>query len=489
MSKLDELIAELCPDGVEYRLFFDVCDYIRGITYNKNDEINDNSYGIEVLRANNITLETNTLNFDDVKLISENVKIKETQWLKKNDILICAGSGSKEHIGKVAYIFADTNITFGGFMGVVRPKIENFSPRFLFHILTSDMFKSHLAKVSAASSSTINNINNDTWKNFQIPVPPLAVQEEIVRILDKFTSLTAELTAELTARRKQYEYYRDALLTPPFTSVRFDYAHRPTTDRNNNQLRVLGSTGSPTKARLLSGAEASNVEASEGTREAKVEMKKLGEICQQISNIKWKYEKNSFQYIDLTSVDRETHEIINTTKIDSSNAPSRALQIVKENDVLFGTTRPMLKRSTFISKEFDGQICSTGYCVLRPNQEIVKPRYIYHHINSSLFYQYVETHQQGASYPAISDADVKNFTIPLPPLSVQQRIVNVLDNFDAICSDLKIGLPAEIDARKKQYEYYCDLLLTFAERGNTILTEQNRTEQNRTEQNRTEQMR
>ena len=111
---------------------------------------------------------------------------------------------------------------------------------------------------------------------------------------------------------------------------------------------------------------------------------------------------------------------------------------------------------------------STGYCVLRPNQEIVKPRYIYHHINSSLFYQYVETHQQGASYPAISDADVKNFTIPLPPLDIQQRIVNVLDNFDAICSDLKIGLPAEIDARKKQYEYYRDLLLTFAERGNTI---------------------
>ena len=72
-----------------------------------------------------------------------------------------------------------------------------------------------------------------------------------------------------------------------------------------------------------------------------------------------------------------------------------------------------------------------------------------------------------------------NCFIHIPPFDVQERIVNVLDNFDAICSDLKIGLPAEIDARKKQYEYYRDLLLTFAERGNTIFTEQNRTEQNR----------
>ena len=94
----------------------------------------------------------------------------------------------------------------------------------------------------------------------------------------------------------------------------------------------------------------------------------------------------------------------------------------------------------------------------------------------------------GGTVKSIPMSELKEITIPLPPLSVQQRIVNVLDNFDAICSDLKIGLPAEIDARKKQYEYYRDLLLTFAERGNTIFTEQNRTEQNRTEQNRTEQM-
>ena len=197
------------------------------------------------------------------------------------------------------------------------------------------------------------------------------------------------------------------------------------------------------------------------TRETKVEVKKLGEVCLQTENVKWKTEKGEYQYIDLTSVDRETHSITETVKIDSSNAPSRAQQIVKENDVLFGTTRPMLKRTAFITKEFDNQICSTGYCVLRANSELVNPRYIYHQISTSSFYKYVDSHQQGASYPAISDSDVKKFPIPLPPLDVQQRIVNVLDNFDAICTDLKIGLPAEIEARKKQYEYYRDMLLSF----------------------------
>ena len=411
MSKLYELIKELCPNGVEYKTIEEVCEIKTGQSVSKQI-IADNQGIYPVINSGREPLGFismfNTDN-DPIGITTRGAGVGSITWQE----------------GK--YFRGNLNYSTS-----IKDK-HQLNVRFLYHSLLFLQKEIH----SLCVFSGIPALNASELKSLQIPVPPLPVQEEIVRILDKFTSLTAELTAELTARRKQYEYYRDALLT----------------------------------------------------KDTKVEMKKLGELCQQISNIKWKNEKNSFQYIDLTSVDRETHEIINTTKIDSSNAPSRARQIVKENDVLFGTTRPMLKRSTFISKEFDGQICSTGYCVLRPNQEIVKPRYIYHHINSSLFYQYVETHQQGASYPAISDADVKNFTIPLPPLDIQQRIVNVLDNFDAICSDLKIGLPAEIDARKKQYEYYRDLLLTFASSGNTILSEQNRTEQNRTEQNRTEQNR
>ena len=214
-SKLDELIRELCPDGVEYLKFSDTCKYIRGITYNKEQEAKpDDIKPWKVLRANNITLFSNTLNFDDVKLVKKEVKVKPEQMLIKGDILICAGSGSKEHIGKVAYITDDLGYTYGGFMAVIRCNKE-LNSRFLFHILTGVEFSNYL-KV-ALNSTTINNLNSSIMAHFSFPVPPLPVQREIVRILDKFTertaALIAELTAELTARQKQYEYYRDKLLT------------------------------------------------------------------------------------------------------------------------------------------------------------------------------------------------------------------------------------------------------------------------------------
>lgn len=207
MSKIEELIQQYCPDGVEWKTFNNLGEYIRGITYNKSAEVqDDNKEAWKVLRANNITLSNNTLNFDDVKKVSKDIKVKENQLLKENDILICAGSGSKEHIGKVAYIFESIEYTFGGFMGVIRCNNEILNSRFFFHILTSQLFKSHLE--TNLNSTTINNLNAQIMNCFSIPVPPLPVQEEIVRILDNFTTLEAELDC----RKRQYEYYRDKLL-------------------------------------------------------------------------------------------------------------------------------------------------------------------------------------------------------------------------------------------------------------------------------------
>ncbi|WP_180762817.1 restriction endonuclease subunit S, partial [Helicobacter sp. 12S02232-10] len=188
---------------------------MRGVTYNKSKEIqNKNEEHWKIFRANNITLFSNTLNFEDIKLIDKSVKVKNDQILKKDDILICAGSGSREHIGKVAYITEDMDYSFGGFMAVIRTE-KFLNSRFLFHILTGRIFKSYLGYT--LKSSTINNLSFEVIKNFPIPIPPIEVQNEIVHILDQFTDLTTELQiklqAELTARKKQYEYYRDQLLS------------------------------------------------------------------------------------------------------------------------------------------------------------------------------------------------------------------------------------------------------------------------------------
>ena len=120
---------------VEWKTLGEVCDYIRGITYNKSAETTELD-GWKVLRANNITLETRKLNFNEVKHVKKTIRVRENQMLHKGDILICAGSGSKEHIGKTAYIESDIDYTFGGFMGVLRLKEEKtISSRYLFHYI------------------------------------------------------------------------------------------------------------------------------------------------------------------------------------------------------------------------------------------------------------------------------------------------------------------------------------------------------------------
>ena len=152
-----------------------------------------------------------------------------------------------------------------------------------------------------------------------------------------------------------------------------------------------------------------------------VEFREIGELLEKTSNIRWQDVKGEeFQYIDLTSVDRNTHAIGDTEIIDSEAAPSRAQQIVREGDVIFGTTRPMLKRYCLIHSKYDGQICSTGYCVLRPRIDLLLPNFLFHLLGTETFYSYVEANQRGASYPAITDAAVKAFHIPRPPVEVQR---------------------------------------------------------------------
>ena len=204
----------LINNKIQYKTLGEVATYVRGLTYNKTNESDEKEGGYKVLRANNINLSSNTLNFDDVKVVKFDTKVKDNQKLYRNDILISAASGSKEHVGKVAFIYEDLDYYFGGFMGVVRCS-DKIIPRFLFHILTDNLFKTYLEEV--LNSSTINNLNSKIMNMFQIPLPPLSEQQRIATILDKFdtlvNSISEGLPKEIQQRRQQYEYYREQLLT------------------------------------------------------------------------------------------------------------------------------------------------------------------------------------------------------------------------------------------------------------------------------------
>ncbi len=194
---------------------------------------------------------------------------------------------------------------------------------------------------------------------------------------------------------------------------------------------------------------------------SKVKWTTLGDISSKIDTIKFDSDEASYKYIDLSSVDRVNNIIVETTEINKSNAPSRAKQIIKKDDILFGGTRPMLRRFAYIEEEFDGQIASTGFTVLRISDKDVLSKFIYYQIQTDKYFKYIENIQKGASYPAVTDAEVKNYKISIPPLMVQAHIVSILDKFDVLTNNITKRLSEEIELRNKQYEYYREKILTF----------------------------
>ena len=381
MSEISDMIQRLCPDGVEYRKLGEVVKIMNGKDYKSHQEGNIPVYG-----TGGILTYIDTA-FDDGPTV----------------LLPRKGSIDKVYYVDSPFWTVDT---------IYWTKFSRDSlvcPKFLYYFMTTI----NLSKMNTGTGA-IPSLTQTVLSRIEIPVPPLEVQRKIVEVLDNFSELTAELTAELEARKKQYEYYRDNLL-------------------NFSQIAPPNS----------------------------VRWMKLGEICSPIDNIKWKMTSRSYQYIDLSSVDIQTHRIISTLEINCDSAPSRAQQIVRSNDVIFATTRPTQMRACLVPEEYDEHICSTGYCVLRADLSVLLPQFLFYSLTTDSFKEYLSNNLTMGNYPSISNSLLKEYLIPIPPLAEQERIVSILDRFEALTTDLTAGLPAEIKARQQQYEYYRDQLLTF----------------------------
>ncbi|MGC6433967.1 MAG: restriction endonuclease subunit S [Crocinitomicaceae bacterium] len=167
------------------------------------------------------------------------------------------------------------------------------------------------------------------------------------------------------------------------------------------------------------------------------EKKTLGDVCEKTKNINWKdYTNEEFEYIDLSSVSRDTLLVTETTMVNKENAPSRAKRIIQKGDVIFATTRPTLKRATIITSDLDGQICSTGFVVLRPKKNI-NSDWIFFYLLTSTFMDRMESLQRGASYPAVTDSDVKDSTLSIPlTKELEDSIVTKMNNLRRISNEL-----------------------------------------------------
>lgn len=317
MKNLETLIQELCPNGVEFVKLGDVLDYEQPTKYIVKCKDYQNE-GMPVLTAG----QTFILGYTD-----ETNGIFEAS--KENPVIIFDDFTTSFH-------WVDFNFKVkSSAMKMLRVLSEReVSFRFVYYAMKCIKYQT-----LEHSRQWISK-----YSQIEIPLPSIEVQTEIVRILDKFTSLEAELEAELKAeldcRKRQYEYYRDKLLS-------FD-----------------------------------NVGGQE------VEWKKMSEVCLKTSKINWKLVEGEYKYIDLSSVDRDNHKISDCTIINKENAPSRAQQVVKTGDILFGTTRPTLMRFCYIPKEYDGEVCSTGYCVIRVNNEMINSHFAYHFLFTQKFQDY-----------------------------------------------------------------------------------------------------
>lgn len=379
MTKLEKLIQEFCPDGVEFRPLEQCCNILdrkrKPVTKSSREAGKYPYYG-----ANGIQDYVSDYIFDGTFiLVGEDGSV-----ITDRGTPVVTWASGKIWVNNHAHIIEGNGTVL---------------LRFLYHYIQT-------IDVSPLIHGNIPKLTGGDFRALTIPVPPLEVQHEIVRILDTFT----ELTAELTARRQQYEYYRNKLLSI-----------------GNNPTPILELRDIVKKS--CSGA--TPVKSNDEYYENGI--------------IPW-IRTQDVRFNEITEVDSYiTEKAVNET----------AAKWIPENCVIVAISGATAGRCAINKiKATTNQHCLN--LIIDDSKALY--RYVFHCLCSK--YDELISRKQGARGD-LNSSLILSLPIPVPSLPVQQRIVTVLDNFDAICSDLNIGLPAEIEARQKQYEYYRDKLLSF----------------------------
>ncbi len=366
MSKIDELIVQYCPNGLEYKELKQIADVGTG-NRNGNEGIDGGEYPLYV-RSKYIK-SINSYDFDE-------------------EAIIIPGEGG---IGEIFH-YVNGKYALHQRAYRINLKIENLLTRFVYFYMMRN-FKSFIYKV--AVNATVSSIRKPMIEKFQVPIPPLIVQEEIVNILDKFTALEAELEAELEARTHQYEYYRNELLS--FQDKDVEWKTLPQISENLNSKRK------PVKG---------------GSRE-----------------------KGNIPYYGASGIVDYVKDYI----FDGD------FLLISEDGA------NLLTRNTPIAFSITGKSWVNNHAHVLKFKHYATRRLIEYYLNSIDLVPYIT----GAAQPKLNKQNLNNILVPVPSLEEQERIVAILDKFDALVNDISVGLPAEIAVRREQYEYYRGKLLTF----------------------------
>lgn len=390
MNKIRKLIDKFCTDGIQYKKLSELC----------------------------IALKKGTLKTSDLKVNGKYPVINSGRELygfydefnNKNAITFAARG---EYAGFISYF--EDEFWAGGLCYPYSSKDEKIiNNKFLYYYLKS---KEKIIMETLVARGSIPALNKTDLDRFMIAVPPLEVQDEIVRILDDFTLLSAELSAELKARQKQYKYYKDELYS----------------FKNKNVKYV--------KLRDIS-------QIIRGGNFQKKDFMDEGKPCIHYGQIYTRYGSNvssTFTYV--------SDEVFSKSKQAQTNDIIMAVTSENIEDVC--------KCVVWCGNE---NVAVSGHTAIIHHN--INAKYLGYYFSTSHFYKDKTKLVHGTKVIEVTPSSLNEILIPLPNLNEQERIANLIENFDKLCNDITAGIPAEIKARKKQYEYYRDKLLTFRESKN-----------------------
>lgn len=382
MSRIEELIAELCPNGVPYVELETMAEIGTGSS-DRKDATEDGQYPFYVRSR-------------------EVFRIDKYEY-DETAIIIPGEGGIGEIFHFVTGKYALHQRAYR--IHVIDNRLDS---KYLYYFMFSQ-FKKFIMK--KAVSATVTSIRKPMIQRFPVAVPPLEVQREIVRVLDSFTLLTAELTAELTARKKQYEFYREELL-----------------------------------------------KQKEGI--AVVKLKEIAIITRGGSFQKKDFVENGFPAIHYGQIYTRYGISATKTLVDISDTVAQKSKKAVKNDIVMAVTSENVEDvCKCVAWLGDEDIAVSGHTAIIHHSQNAK--YLAYYFHTEAFAVQKRKLAHGTKVIEVTPDKLNDIVIPLPDLKEQERIVNLLDRFDSLCNDISEGLPAEIDVRQKQYEYYRDKLLSF----------------------------
>ena len=428
MSKLQELIQRLCPDGVEYKKLGEIGTFIRGNGLQKKDFTES---GVGCIHYGQIytyygTFATETKSFVSPEMASKLLIVKP------GNLVIACTSENVEDVGKAVAWLGNNDIVTGGHSVVFR---HNINPKYVAYFFQTQTFFAQ--KKRYAYGAKVIDIKTEDLAKIVIPVPPLEVQEEIVRILDRFDVYAAELQAELQARKEQYEYYRNLLLTfnPAGGAGEAD-------DEQEGSVTTWGGHSYP------------------------IQWKTMGEIFEMRNGYTPSKSNNSFwdngtiPWFRMEDI-RENGRILSDAIQHITPEAVKGKGLFEANTFILATTATIGEHALIIADSLANQQF-TNLKVRKSLSNSFLTKYLYYYM--FIVDEFCKNNTNVSGFASVDMGKLKRMPIPIPPLELQEKIVAILDRFETLVNDLSEGLPAEIAAVKEQYEYYRNRLLTFKEK-------------------------